>query len=70
MVFGQSTEFPETTATELIVVGPSGGQRRNRMIVRREFDAQIVGVADVQEPSSADAKGDSAVPDRMAEQGD
>jgi hypothetical protein len=70
VVSGQTAKSGKTRAPKRVVVGPSGRESRDGMIVCREFNSQVVGVADVQEPSLSSADGNTAVSERMPEQGD
>jgi hypothetical protein len=70
VIANQATKNVQTHTPLRIVVSPLGRQHRDRVIVRRKFHAQIVGIADVQEPAVSVPDGNPAVPQRVTEQRD
>lgn len=59
----------ETRSALRIVVGSLGGKTRDGMIVRRQFDSQVVGIPDVQQPPVLALDRHAAMTERVAEQG-
>ena len=70
VVAGQPPEVFQARPPPAVVVGPLRGQRRDRVVVGRQLDPQVVGVADVQHPAVALPDRHPAVAERVAEERD
>ena len=61
-------QLRQRTNAHVVVIGPQSGELRHGMIVSREFDLQVIRIADVQKPTFALPDGDAAMAFRVAEE--
>ena len=66
----QPPEVLQARLPLVIIVGPLRGQHGDRVVVGRQLDPQVVGVAGVQYPPVALPDRHPAVPERVAEERD
>lgn len=70
MFVGEAAENFEAGESLMIVIGAGLCELRHRVVVRVEFGAEVVGVADVEQPAVGSPNGDAAVAEGVAEERD